>query len=306
MIGVEINAHFARRGGDHECGFIGRMIAGEKAQALQLLLGVLPFLHSPRANEKLHVLGWNLCRFHPLFDSLFRLLRHVAAVAVDENSDRHLSLVGERPGCFGQPVFEPLVIKRLEHQAFFSIQPCLDHRVFPVLLGKTKNIAAPVAPGGGKRQQTEARDQVTILCLLRAKSVIFIAIPSDPLQQALERRHKMRFVEHQQRIRAEQSRVIGPHPAAHPVALEQQARANHVHRADDDRGRRRVFEPLPVIRVPAAQGADPQRAIVRSLLDALGNRRGLIDHGTPVNHIDQPARHGRTGLPGQIKTRCRS
>jgi len=77
----------------------------------------------------------------------------------------------------------------------------------------------------------------------------------------LERRHEVGFVKDDQRIYPEQPGVIRPHLPRHAIALEQQARADHVHRANDNRWCGGIIEPLAVVDVLAAQGRDRKRLI---------------------------------------------
>jgi hypothetical protein len=153
---------------------------------------------------------------------------------------------------------------------------------------QAEDVTLPVALGSGKRQQVEPRDPIAIRLSLRTE----IGIPGDLLQEPLERRHEVRFNEHHQRNRFEQACIVGPHSAAHPVPPEKQARADHIYRASDDRGRRGIFELSSVVREFAAQRTDPELLVRAALLDTLRFRRGLIHDRPTVHNIDQTARSG--------------
>ena len=55
--------------------------------------------------------------------------------------------------------------------------------------------------------------------------------------------------------------MIGPHLARYAIALEQEARADHVDRADDDRGCCRIVEPFSVIGICAAERRNGECAV---------------------------------------------
>jgi prepilin-type N-terminal cleavage/methylation domain-containing protein len=68
---------------------------------------------------------------------------------------------------------------------------------------------------GGERHQPQLRDEIAILRLLRS---IDLRTRFDLLNQLLERRHEMGFVQHDQGISAQQPRMKRPHPARHAIA----------------------------------------------------------------------------------------
>ena len=134
------------------------------------------------------------------------------------------------------------------------------------------------------------------------------------LEQTLEGAGKMRLVKHHQRVAAQQPRRVGPHAAGQPVALEQEPRAHHVHGADDDRRRRWISHPFPVVHVPAAQGGDRQRPVaevegapyshkpfvfLQRLPQSFGEFGRLIDHGAPVHDVDEAPGQGSASRPRQ-------
>jgi hypothetical protein len=68
-----------------------------------------------------------------------------------------------------------------------------------------------------------------------------------------ERRHEMRLIKHQEGIGSEQSGVHGSHARRDAVALEQNARPDHVDGSHDDRRCCRAFEPLAIVGVLPSQ-----------------------------------------------------
>ena len=95
-------------------------------------------------------------------------------------------------------------------QLLAGVQP-LGSRVVvaPVFFFKTERLATvlfrrPLALRCGKRQDDEARQRCPIFRPKRGLAL-------DCSQQVRERRNKMCFVENDQRIHAEQARMIGPH-----------------------------------------------------------------------------------------------
>ena len=117
----------------------------------------------------------------------------------------------------------------------------------------------------------------------------------------------MRLVQHQQGIHSQETGLVRPHPARHAIAFEQQSGADHVDGADHDRGSRRVFEPVAVVRESAAQGRDGQLAKPKP--EAVRERRGhvaaqllcdlcrLVHHDPPVDHVHHPPWHLGTRSP---------
>ena len=63
----------------------------------------------------------------------------------------------------------------------------------------------------------------------------------------------MCFVEYDKRVRTEKAGMVGTHLPRYAVAFEEQARPDHVHRSDDNRGRGRILQPFAVVDVPAAE-----------------------------------------------------
>src|SRR5579883_774737 len=136
-----------------------------------------------------------------------------------------------------------------------------------------------------------------------ATSAELLGAIRDAAQQGLERRNEMRFVENDQRIRTEQTGVIGPHPARDAVACEQQPRADHVDRADNDRRDRGIREPFPIINMSAAQCGNRKPRVVAgktrfalppisllSLQKPFRLFRWLIDPREAANTMDKMAR----------------
>ena len=101
---------------------------------------------------------------------------------------------------------------------------------------------------GGKRKQAETGHDFAAVQILREE--IFSVL--DRGEQTLERGNEVRFIKNDQRIRAEQAGVIGPHLPRNAVALEQQSRANHIDSADHNDRRGRIVEPLAVVHMRAA------------------------------------------------------
>jgi CRISPR-associated endonuclease/helicase Cas3 len=131
----------------------------------------------------------------------------------------------------------------------------------------------PCAPVGGRlsapsrrqRQQLERRNEPGIG--LGAGAEPLCAVCNLP-KQCLKRRNEVRFVENDQRVRTEQTGVIGPHLARDAVAFKQKPRADHVDCSDDDRQARGMVEPFAVIDMGTAQcrngkcvAAQPKRAL---------------------------------------------
>lgn len=139
----------------------------------------------------------------------------------------------------------------------------------------------------------------------------------------------MRLVEHDKRVGADESRVIGAHLAGNAVTFEKQPRADHVDRADDDRGRSRVFQPCAIVEeFPAQRGngkvlvaleAQPALQFSRDLFrlrasgcvfdpgevggfaiervaQLLRLLRRLIHHGAPIHDISKPPRQLLAGV----------
>lgn len=109
----------------------------------------------------------------------------------------------------------------------------------------------------------ESANEGTIALFLRLQVRPF----RDLVQQALERRQEVGFIEHDEGVGAQQACVVGSHLSANAVALEQQARADHVDGPDDDGRRRRVLEPFPLVHMLAAERADAQGGIARFVFD---------------------------------------
>jgi hypothetical protein len=74
----------------------------------------------------------------------------------------------------------------------------------------------------------------------------------------------MRFVIHDERVLTQQPSMQGATPPAVAVAREKQAAADHIHRANYNRGARWIFAPLAVVLALPAKRANGQRAVVGS------------------------------------------
>ena len=126
----------------------------------------------------------------------------------------------------------------------------------------------------------------------------------------------MRLVQHHEGIAAHQARRIGSHPPGNAIPLEQQARADHVHRADDDCRGSRIVQPFAIIDVLAAQGGDRQWPVsecqplphlldsrasraMQGRADVCGKGGGLIDHGAAVDDVDQATGQACSCCPSQ-------
>ena len=113
----------------------------------------------------------------------------------------------------------------------------------------------------------------------------------------------MRLVQHHESVAAHQTRRVGPHPPGDAIPLEEQAGADHVHGAHDDRRGSRILQPFTIVDVLAAQGGDRQRPVSerqrsphpfklwtpQSFADAFGEIGGLIDDRSTVDDVDQAA-----------------
>ena len=127
---------------------------------------------------------------------------------------------------------------------------------------------------------------------------------------------KMRLVQHHEGIAAHQARRVGSHPPGNAIPLEQQAGADHVHRADDDRRGGGIIQPFAIIDVLAAQGGDRQWPVserqplphlldsrasraIQGRADVFGKGGGLIDHGAAVDDVDQATGQACSCRPSQ-------
>ena len=114
-------------------------------------------------------------------------------------------------------------------------------------------------------------------------------------------------------VAAHQPGLVRTHAPRDAIPFEQQTGTDHVHGADDDRRRRRIFQPLTVVDVLAPEGRDRQRPAGESqlapdmierrtqqpLTNRLGNIGGLIDYRATVDDVDEPAGQRRSGSARQ-------
>jgi hypothetical protein len=113
----------------------------------------------------------------------------------------------------------------------------------------------------------------------------------------------MRFVKNDQRIRAEQACLIGPHLARNTIALEQKSRADHVDRTDNDRRHTGIIKPFAVVDMLATQGRNWESAVqpkqflqmicicFECSAQLLGFCSRLVDHRPSIDDVDQAARN---------------
>src|SRR5579883_124857 len=117
-----------------------------------------------------------------------------------------------------QRMFElGVLVEMQETQRLLGGQPFAEDFVFEVVLRKSERIAALCPPCRGEGEQLEARNVRIALRIARPKD----RIHRNCSQQMLERRRQMSFIEYQERVNAQQPRMIRAHLPRNSVALKQ-------------------------------------------------------------------------------------
>ena len=123
----------------------------------------------------------------------------------------------------------------------------------------------------------------------------------------------MGLVQQHKGVATHQPCVIWTHAPRDAESTEEQAGADHVHGAHNDRWRRWILQPFAIVDMLAAEGGDWQRAVAESqrapqlfefralqlLAEGFGEICGLIDHRATVNDIDEPTGQRRLGCARQ-------
>ena len=295
----------------------------------QLIRRLLSFAHAPAADEQDHrrsALGQLVSSTKIRRDAL----RHLPPVAIDEHANRLAgglgSLPRELPGPLGEHVFDGRVCTEIiDGERLRGVEPLPDGLVLPVFVveGEWSGLQRRIRTQRRRqRQQAEGRWKAGAgagaskppgghrpRVVLHARPALLL----DGLQKSRERPRQVRLVQQHEGVAAHQSRLIGAHAPRDTVPLEQQARADHVDGADDDRRRRGIFHPFAVVHVLAAKRGDgqfparePQVAahrfecrFLQTLTDLLSEIGGLIDHRSPVDDVDEPAGQRGSGSTRQ-------
>ena len=115
------------------------------------------------------------------------------------------------------------------------------------------------APRGRQRKQLEGRYYPPVLLRVRAECFGSVC---NRFEELFKRRNQMRLVEHYERVRAKQTRMIGPHLARYTITREQESRADHINSTDDDGWLSRIRKPLPIVHMLATQRTHAQFGVV--------------------------------------------
>ena len=328
VVRVEIDADLARRRRHHKDRCVRWTFAArEQTVSPQLVRGLLTFVHAAAADEQ-NDRRSTACQLASPAKLLRDALRDLAPVAVDQRANRSAHCLGlplpEVPGPFGQHVlYRGVPVEILDRERLRRVEPPPNGFVLAILVieGEQSPARRSRAQRRRQRQHSERGGKAgsgARTCELAGYRIGVVRRPDPPLrldapQKALERTRQVRLIQQHEGVAAHQSRLIRAHAPRDTVALEQQAGADHVDGADDDRRRRGIFEPFAVVDVLAAEGGDrqcparepqlaayrPERRRLQPLPNLLGEIGGLVDHRAAVDDIDEPARQRGSGSSRQ-------
>lgn len=148
MLGIQINAHLASRGGHHEDGAIWYLpCPRQEAERGEAAGGLLSFMNPASSDEQL---GHRRGLPGPLVQGLLHLRRLVAAVDEDDHADWFAPLGAKLPCMARQGFREFLGIDSVEQaDALGRMQSLADHRIGAVVIAQREGLIGRALPARG-------------------------------------------------------------------------------------------------------------------------------------------------------------
>ena len=259
MIRVHVDANLSCGSGyEEDRRYRRRLGTAEQANSVEPCLNALnalAFPHSARTHQEFGFCRRNIrrllrsCRDLSV-DQFLHFHGVLASIAVDNNAPRH------RPQTQLNRTLRHLaeqilrIVQQVQPKALSCVQALSDHFLFSISRSQAKGGPAAAqgrTPGGRKRHQAN-----------RGRCCIGIGVPThrpertvptffNVPQQCLEWWTQACLVQDKERVRPHEAGLVRSHSLRNAVALEQQPRTHHVHRADDNGGLGRIIQPSAIV-----------------------------------------------------------